>query len=92
MHVHVYVFVPLAVVLYGRESTGKTSALKTVVAALNSKEMTNQLMIKLQNIYPGVFLSLSDLFGGYDDSGNWRDGVFTSLLRKSTKVRDTSQA
>ena len=73
--------------LSGREASGKTSSLKTVISTLNSKEGDKELKtVRLQKVYPKVFLDLSEVFGCMSDTGTWRDGVFTTLIRKSIKV------
>ena len=84
----VYCMCIIATIIAGRESTGKTSALKTVISAMNYKDggQSDCMTIKLQTIYPGVFNNVSDMLGCYDDSNNWRDGLFTSFMRKSIKV------
>ena len=53
---------------------------------MNCKDDQTAMTVKLQTIYPGVFIDVNHMFGCYDDSNNWRDGLFTSFMRKSTKV------
>lgn len=81
------IIILVALVLAGREASGKTSALKTVVSALNSKEGDTEMKtVRLQKVYPSVYKDQSDVFGCVDERGNWREGIFTALIRKSMKV------
>ena len=85
IYISIYLII-VAIILAGREASGKTSALKTIISTLNSKDSHTSLSVRSQKIYPGVFQNQSDIFGSIDESGNWRDGIFTSLFRKSVKV------
>ena len=78
-----------AIVLSGKECSGKTKALQTVIAALNTLSLSNGgTPIKLQRLYPGALSSVNELYGSFDKlSGGWTDGIFTSLFRKALKVR-----
>ncbi len=87
MRYHCFI-VFIAVTVAGNECTGKTSALRTVIAAMNSRDnREDSFTVKLHTIYSGVFVNVKDVFGYHDESGNWRDGLFTSLMRKSIKVQ-----
>ena len=78
-----------AIVLSGKECSGKTKALQTVISALNgSSSASGGTPIKLQRLYPGALPAVTDLFGYYEPhSGSWTDGIFTSAFRRALKVR-----
>lgn len=78
-----------ALVLAGREATGKSSALRTVISALGSKEGDTEMKtVRLQKIYPGVFNEQCHVFGCVEEErgSSWRDGIFTAIVKKSMKV------
>ena len=82
---HLCIF--LVVVIAGNPATGKTTALKTVVAALNAKLDNLASSVKLLRIFPKAIEDMSDIFGYVDPvNGNWEDGIFTSIFRKAYKV------
>ena len=75
-----------AVLIAGRPATGKSAALSMVVSALNVRlgESSN---VKLMRVYPGIFEDLAAMFGHVSpSSGDWVDGIFTSIFRKAHKV------
>lgn len=75
----------LAVVVAGKPATGKSAALATVVSALDAG-MGESASLKLLKVYPGIFEDLATLFGRVSSSGDWVDGIFTSIFRKANKV------
>lgn len=57
------------------------------MSTLNSKEGDKELKtVRLQKVYPEVFMDQSEVFGCIGENGTWRDGIFTALIRKSIKV------
>ena len=74
-----------AVILSGKEASGKTSALGVVVATRNSLQSCSK-MTRIQKLFPKAHSALEELFGQKSEAGGWSDGIFTSLLRKATKV------
>ena len=87
--------VPAAVVLAGTSGSGKSVCIDTVVATVNSLKHHSPeaapLHVKLHRLYPVAFESLSALFGQVTPEGDWKDGVFSSLLRKALQVKGTTQ-
>ena len=83
--------VPAAVVLAGTSGSGKSVCIDTVVATVNSLKHHSPeaapIHVKLHRLYPVAFESLSALFGQVTPEGDWKDGVFSSLLRKALQVR-----
>jgi Cdc6-like AAA superfamily ATPase len=80
-------YVPLAIIIAGKPATGKTAALNTVVSALNSVQENTAAGVKLARIFPRAVEDFSDLFGRVNCvTGNWEDGIFTSIFRKAHKV------
>ena len=76
----------LAVIIAGKPATGKSTALNTVISALNAQP-GNSASIKLMRMFPMSVESLSDVFGCVNPvSGNWEDGIFTSIFKKAHKV------
>lgn len=74
-----------AVVLSGKEASGKTSALNTVVAVLNSQQSCPRIT-RVQKLFPAAHSTVEDLFGQSCEAGGWSDGIFISLLKKAAKV------
>ena len=89
---HYFSTLSSAVIVAGRPATGKSAALSTVVSALNfsglvDSEVSTSSNVRLLRIYPGVFEELSAVFGRVcPTSGDWVDGVFTTIFRKAHKV------
>ncbi len=78
----------LAVIVAGTPATGKTSALNTVVSALNAIQGQSSNNVKLMRVFPKSVENLSDIFGSVNSlNGNWEDGIFTSIFKKAHKVR-----
>ena len=79
-----------AVVLAGTAGSGKSVCIDTVVAVVNSlkhhRGEAAPAQVKLQRLYPVVFEDLSALFGQVTSEGDWKDGVFSALLRKALQV------
>ena len=79
-----------AVVLAGTAGSGKSVCIDTVVAVVNSLKHhcgeAAPVQVKLQRLYPVVFEDLSALFGQVTSEGDWKDGVFSALLRKALQV------
>ena len=74
-----------AVVVAGQPATGKSAAVRMVLAAFNSRSL-GSCDIKLTRVYPGAFED-PDLFCGHVcQSGEWREGVLTNLIKKAQKV------
>lgn len=77
-----------AVVLAGKPATGKTAALNTVVAAFNADQESSAANVKLVRVFPQALEESSDIFGCVNfATGDWEDGIFTSIFRKAHKVR-----
>lgn len=75
-----------AVIIAGRPATGKTAALNTVISALNANP-DNSATIKLMRLFPKAMDDISDVFGCVNlNTGDWEDGIFTSIFRKAHKV------
>lgn len=75
-----------AVILLGQPATGKSTVLNTVVSVLNA-EQGNSVAIKLSKVYPKAVDNLYELFGCVNPTtGDWEDGVFTSIFRKAHQV------
>ena len=73
-------------ILVGQPATGKSSALNTLISILNA-EGRNDVTIKLSKVYPNAVDDLSELFGCVNpNTGDWEDGVFTSIFRKAHQV------
>jgi energy-coupling factor transporter ATP-binding protein EcfA2 len=78
-----------AVVLCGGAGTGKSTCIDAIISAentLRSSEASNDegaLPVKLHKIFPRVFPSPPELYGMVNDKGEWSDGVFSALLRKT---------
>lgn len=93
--VHVRTYIPrcvlAAVVLAGTSGSGKSVCIDTVVSAVNSLKHhsgeTAPVHVKLHRLYPMVFEDLSALYGQATPEGDWKDGVFSALLRKALQVR-----
>ena len=70
--------------------TGKTAALQTVVSALNARGPSDKgtnTSVKMLRIFPGTCGDPSELYGHVNPtSGDWVDGIFTSIFRKAHKV------
>lgn len=82
-----YSFYHLAVIVAGEPSTGKTTALNTVVSAFNAGNGSSTASVKLMRVFPKAVEDFSEIFGCVNpDSGNWEDGIFTSIFRKAHKV------
>ena len=79
-----------AVLLAGQAMTGKTAALQTVVSALNARGPSDKgtnTSVKMLRIFPGTCGDPSELYGHVNPtSGDWLDGIFTSIFRKAHKV------
>ena len=84
----------VGVIVAGTCGSGKTSCIKTLASGLTmysagqASSHTNNLAIlyKTHFINPVAALSLSDIFGHIDSSGNWQEGIFTLLLKRAMKV------
>lgn len=85
------VCVPAAIVLAGTSGSGKSVCIDTVVATVNSLKRRSPeaapIHVKLHRLYPVAFENLSALFGQVTPEGDWKDGVFSSLLRKALQVK-----
>ena len=94
VYVHVRTYIPCcvlaAVVLAGTSGSGKSVCVDTVVSAVNSLKHhsgeTAPVHVKLHRLYPMVFEDLSALYGQVTPEGDWKDGVFSALLRKALQV------
>ena len=79
-----------AVLLAGQPATGKTAALQTVVSALNARGPSDRgtnTSVKMLRIFPGMCGDPAELYGNVSpSSGDWVDGIFTSIFRKAHKV------
>ena len=75
-----------AVIVAGKPATGKSAALSTVISALNAQP-GHSTSVKLMKVFPKSVEKLSDIFGYVDPfSGDWEDGIFTSIFKKAHKV------
>ena len=78
--------------LAGTSGSGKSVCIDTVVATVNSHKHHSAeaapIHVKLHRLYPMVFENLSALFGMVTPEGDWKDGVFSALLRKALQVRE----
>lgn len=82
-----FVFQIIAIIIAGKPATGKTTALNTVVAALNADQGGSTTSVKLARIFPKALEEFSDIFGCVNPAtGDWEDGIFTSTFRKAHKV------
>lgn len=99
VYVHVRTYIPrcvlAAVVLAGTSGSGKSVCVDTVVSAVNSLKHhsgeTAPIHVKLHRLYPMVFEDLSALYGQATPEGDWKDGVFSALLRKALQVHTYSE-
>lgn len=74
--------------LTGQPGTGKSSALSTVASTVTAAHRgEGGPIIKLIRVFPGVFESLSEVYGHVTSSGDWIDGVLTDIFRKAHKVK-----
>ena len=86
VHFCLCVYICEAVVLLGEAASGKSAALSTAASTLNA-EQANPMAIKLSKVYPNAVHNLCELFGSVDPTtGNWEDGVFSSIFRKAHQV------
>ena len=74
-----------AVVVAGQPAAGKSAAVRTVLAAFNSKSL-GSCDIRLTRVYPGAFEDPGQFCGHVCQSGEWREGVLTNLIKKAHKV------
>ena len=85
-------YICTAVVLCGGAGSGKSTCIDAIVSAENAvrssslSEEDSSVPIKLHKIYSEVFQDPPELYGVVDDDGDWRDGVFSALLRKTLLV------
>lgn len=84
----VFVFLFIVVIIAGKPATGKTRALHTVIAAVNNADQENSATsVKLARVFPQALEEFSDIFGCVNSAtGDWEDGIFTSIFRKAHKV------
>lgn len=76
-----------AVIVAGKPATGKTAALSTVIAALNADQKSPMSSVKLARVFPKALEEFSDMFGCVSPTtGDWEDGIFTSIFRKAHQV------
>eukprot|EP00794_Sanderia_malayensis_P000407 gene407-1042_t len=80
------------VIVCGAGGSGKTSCIESLVEALNEHAMSKQLdgnnktrMHKLEHINVVAVDNLSLMFGMMKSSGDWADGVFTSIWKRANK-------
>ena len=74
--------------LAGPPGTGKSSALSTVASTVTTAHRgEGGAIIKLIRVFPGVFESLSEIYGHVTSIGDWVDGVLTDTIRKAHKVK-----
>lgn len=79
-------FIVVAVVIAGKPATGKSAALNIVISALNAQP-GHAASVKLMRVFPKSVENLSDIFGSVNPvSGDWEDGIFTSIFKKAHKV------
>ncbi len=81
------IYITAAVIIAGKPATGKTSALNTVISALNAERGSSVASVKLARVFPKALDEFSAIFGCVDPaSGDWEDGIFTSIFRKAHMV------
>ncbi|KAL5457324.1 hypothetical protein EMCRGX_G034572 [Ephydatia muelleri] len=77
-----------AVVVAGQPAAGKSAAVRTMLAAFNSKSL-GSCDIRLTRVYPGAFEDPGQFCGHVCQSGEWREGVLTNLIKKAHKTTQT---
>ena len=82
----------LGIVVCGKGGSGKTSCIENLIEALNehgaSKQLEGGSKVRLHKLERINVLAVSDLclmFGHMKPSGDWTDGVFTSIWKRSNK-------
>ncbi len=85
-------FLFLGVIVCGSGGSGKTACIENLVEALNDHAMSKQLdgnnksrLHKLERINVLAVADLSLMFGYMKPSGDWADGVFTSIWKRANK-------
>ena len=82
----------IGIIINGRGGSGKTSCIENLIEALNEHAVSKQLegasKMRLHKLERINVLAVSDIdlmFGYMKPSGDWVDGVFTSIWKRSNK-------
>ena len=84
----------IGIIVAGAAGSGKSSIIQTAVSALSSVQRPStrrsasgmKTTHKLLRIIPSVTEDLSLIFGYMNDNKEWVDGIFTSTLKKASRV------
>lgn len=72
-------------IIAGQPAVGKSAAVRTVAAAFNTRS-SGAWDIRLTKVYPGAFEDPGVFCGCVSQSGEWREGMLTNIIKRAQKV------